>query len=268
MMLQTPGYEAGKRRKLYHWYIILNSEWRDTIPQEAWESKETVEYYSRTVNLFVPKRNEMLSIISRLATRHVSENPKILDIGSGYGDVTADILKLKPHSYAYLMDISDEMNRLSQERFQKNPDIHIIKHNLHEDILGATSEREFDSVVSCLALHHIAFEKRVGLYRSIREILKPDGVFINSDLFKCESPVINQWEFDTWIEWITCRIRDQQGIETSFDEVKNTQLEISRRTDDKPGTIWDMQNDMREAGFHSVDCVWKYQNFAILVAVK
>jgi tRNA (cmo5U34)-methyltransferase len=238
MMLQTPGYEAGKRRKLYHWYIILNSEWRDTIPQEAWESKETVEYYSRTVNLFVPKRNEMLSIISRLATRHVSENPKILD------------------------------NRLSQERFQKNPDIHIIKHNLHEDILGATSEREFDSVVSCLALHHIAFEKRVGLYRSIREILKPDGVFINSDLFKCESPVINQWEFDTWIEWITCRIRDQQGIETSFDEVKNTQLEISRRTDDKPGTIWDMQNDMREAGFHSVDCVWKYQNFAILVAVK
>jgi hypothetical protein len=32
----------------------------------------------------------MLSIIAGLATEHVSENPKILDIGSGYGDVTAD----------------------------------------------------------------------------------------------------------------------------------------------------------------------------------
>lgn len=248
--------------------MINTGEGRDTIPQEAWESKETVEYYSRTVNLFVPKRNEMLSVISRLATEHVPENPKILDIGSGYGDVTAGILKIKLHSSAYLMDISDEMNRLSHERFQNNPDIHIIKHNLNEDILGATPEREFDAVVSCLALHHIAYENRVRLYHSIKKILKPGSVFINSDLFKCESPVIDQWEYDAWIEGITGRIRDQQGIEPSFDEIKNTQLEISRRTEDKPGTIWEMQNDMREAGFKSVDCLWKYLNFAILVAVK
>ena len=220
------------------------------------------------MNLFVPKRNEILSVISGLATKSISETPKILDIGSGSGDVTADILKFKPHSSAYLMDISDEMIRLSQDRFRENPNIHIIKHNLNEDILDATSEREFDLVVSCFALHHIAFENRVRLYRSIREILKPDGLFINGDMFKCESPVIDQWEFDTWIKWIICRIRDQQGIETSFDEVKNTQLEISRITDDKPGTIWDMQNDMRQAGFQYIDCLCKYQKFAVLVAVK
>ena len=145
------------------------------------DGNQAAEHYSKTVNLFVPKRNEMLSIISRLATTYASENPKILDIGSGYGDVTADILKLKPLSHAYLMDFSDEMIRLSHDRFHENPNIHIIKHNLSEDILGTTSEREFDSVVSCFAIHHIAFEKRVELYRSIREILKPDGLFINSD---------------------------------------------------------------------------------------
>jgi tRNA (cmo5U34)-methyltransferase len=219
------------------------------------------------VNLFVPKRDEMLSVIAGLATEYAPENPKILDIGCGYGDVTAEIIRLRPRSSAWLMDISDDMIRLSRDRFHENPDIRIIRHNLNEDICGATSEREFDAVVSCLALHHIAFEKRVGLYRNIGEILKPGGLFINGDLFRCESPVIHQWEFDTWIEGIAGRMRDQ-GTMKSFDEVKNTQLEICRIMDDKPGTVWEMQNDMREAGFPSVDCVWKNQNLAILVAVK
>jgi tRNA (cmo5U34)-methyltransferase len=220
------------------------------------------------VNLFVPERRELLSLIAGLATEYAPENPKILDIGSGYGDVTAEIIRRRPRSSAWLMDISDTMIRLSRDRFSKNPGIRSIRHNLNEDILGATPERGFDSVVSCLALHHITFEKRVGLYRSIREILKPGGLFINGDQFRCESPVINQWEFNSWIKGIACRIHNDRGTEPSFDEVKNTQLEICRIMGDKPGTIWDMQNDLREAGFLSVDCVWKCQNFAVLVAVK
>ena len=220
------------------------------------------------MNLFVPKRNEILSIISKLATVYISEEPKILDLGCGYGDVTAGILELKPNSYAYLIDFSDEMIRLCRDRFEKNPNVHIIKHNLNEDILAATSERKFDSVVSCFALHHIAFEKRVGLYSSIREILKTDGLFINRDLFRCESPDINQWEFDTRVESILCRMRDKMGIVKSFDEFRKTRIEHEKRMDDKPGTIWEMQNDMRRAGFRYVDCLWKSRSCAILVAVK
>lgn len=220
------------------------------------------------MNLIVPERRELLSIISRLATENMPEKPKILDLGCGYGDVTAVILQQKPQASALLMDISDDMIRLSRDRFRNNPDIRIIRHDLNEDLPAATPEREFDSVVSCLALHHIGFEKRVGLYRGIRELLKPGGLFVNGDQFKCESPGIDRWEFDSWIKGIVDRMRDKQGIQRSFDEVKNTQLEICRRMEDKPGTVWDMHNDMREAGFSSVDCIWKYQNFAILVAVK
>ncbi|MDD4137638.1 MAG: hypothetical protein PHT99_07085, partial [Methanoregula sp.] len=38
--------------------------------------------------------------------------------------------------------------------------------------------------------------------------------------------------------------------------------------DDKPGTIREMQDVMREAGFRSVGCVRKYQKFTVLAAVK
>jgi tRNA (cmo5U34)-methyltransferase len=64
-------------------------------------------------------------------------------------------------------------------------------------------------VVSYFALHHVDKNKRVELYRSICEILKPNGFFINGDLFKSESPVINQWELDLTFQGIADRMRDQ-----------------------------------------------------------
>jgi tRNA (cmo5U34)-methyltransferase len=267
-MHQGRNFAAGKRCNVWHRTILHRyTHGVETIPQDAWESQEAVEYYSRTADLFVPGRREMVSLISRLATENASETPRILDLGCGSGDVTAGILRYRPHAYALLVDISEEMIRLSRDRFQKDPDIRILRHNLNEELLDATPERQFDAVVSCLALHHTAFEKRVGLYRSIWEVLKPGGLFINGDQFKSESPVIDQWEFDSWIEGTVSRMRDQ-GTPQTFDEVKNTQLGICRTMEDKPGTVWEMQNDMREAGFSTVDCVWKLQNFAILVAEK
>ncbi len=210
----------------------------------------------------------MLSFIAELATKYASGHPRILDLGSGPGDVTAGILALVPHARACLMDVSDEMIRISRDRFRGNENIRIARHNLNDDLLAAMPERDFDAVVSCLAIHHIAFDKRVGLYASIREILKPDGVFINCDEFRSESSVVDQWEIDSWIEGIASRVKEQQKIDMPFDEVRKTTLALSQKMEDKPGTIWEMQRDMREAGFVSVDCVWKYLNFAILIAEK
>jgi tRNA (cmo5U34)-methyltransferase len=62
----------------------------------------------------------MLSIISQLATDLSPKIPKVLDIGSSYGDVIASILRIDPQSQVVLMDFSDEMIRLSRKRFHEN----------------------------------------------------------------------------------------------------------------------------------------------------
>lgn len=236
--------------------------------KKGWESEEAAEYYSKTVNIAVPKRDEILSIIARLATENVAEHPKILDLGGGFGEVTSKIIKWKPQALVQLVDFSDEMIRLSKLRFEGNPNIRIIKHDLNKGILGAIEERGFDSVVSCFCLHHIEFSNRVPLYGEIREILKKDGLFINGDLFKGDSPFIDQWEFDNWIAWIVQQSKDKLGANKTFEEVKKTQLETFKRMGDKPGTIWEMQEDLKRAGFRYIDCLWKYQNLAIIAASK
>ena len=63
------------------------------------------------------------------------------------------------------------------------------------------------------------------------------------------------------------QIREKLGQEKSFSEVKKTQLETNEKMGDKPGTIWQMEWDLREAGFIHVDCIWKYLNLAVTAAV-
>jgi len=236
--------------------------------KEGWGYKEAAEHYLRVVDVLVPRREEILSIISTLATTFTTEHPKVLDLGCGNGDITNEILKIKPNASVYMLDFSDEMIRLSKERFKDNSNIKIFKHDLNKGLFDMLAGEQFDVAVSCFSLHHIKFVNRVKLYSSIRNKLKEAGLFINGDRFKGESTSIEQWEFDNWIKFMEKQIKEKFGKNKSFSEVKHTQIESDKKLGDKPETIWHMEQDLREAGFEYVDCIWKYHIFAVIAATK
>ena len=126
--------------------------------------------------------------------------------------------------------------------------------------------KKFDVVTSCFALHHIEYKNRVGLYTQIRHVLFDDGLFINGDLFIGESPTISEWELNHLITWIVKQAKSKMGIERTFDQVKQRHLEIAEEQGDKPGTLQDMQEGLRQAGFQYVDCVWMENRHAIVTA--
>jgi tRNA (cmo5U34)-methyltransferase len=240
----------------------------DMEKKEGWMNPEAAENYARTVDTIVPQRKEILSIISRLAIESGSANLKIIDLGCGLGDVTAEIVKLKPDVNVLMLDFSDEMIRRSSERFRENKNITVVKHDLNQGISGITDDRGFDAVVSCFAIHHVEFENRIKLYSDIHAILKERGLFINGDLFKEDSPIIDQWEFDNNISAMLVVLKEKLGQEWTFDELKLNRLEHAQKMGDKPGTIWEMFHDMKAAGFGYVDCLWKSGNLAIMAASK
>jgi tRNA (cmo5U34)-methyltransferase len=235
---------------------------------EGWAAKEAAEQYKKVVDVTVPYRQEILTIIAGLATAFITERTQVLDLGCGYGDVTAEVLKMKPEVSVCLVDFSDEMIRLSGERFKDNPGIRIVKHDLNTGITDAAIGKGFDVAVSCFALHHIELANRVKLYSDIRRALNEDGLFINGDRFKEDSPIIDEWVFNSWISYMVQQIRKKLGIEKTVAEVKQTQNVSDRKLGDKPGTIWDMRRDLKRAGFRHVDCLWKYQTLAIIAAAK
>ena len=235
---------------------------------EGWKSREAARHHLRTADILIPGRRETLSIIARLAIEFVSDQPRVLDIGCGYGDVTAEILELSPLASVCMVDFSEEMLRLAGERFGNNNRVKIIEHDLNNGIPDKLESSKFDAIVSCHALHHVEHENKVGLYTQIRQLLDEGGLFINGDRFTGESPVITGWEFDNWITWMTKQIKNELGIDRTFIEVKKTQMESDERLGDKPATVWDTQRDLRQAGFQYVDCVWKSHNVGIIVATK
>jgi tRNA (cmo5U34)-methyltransferase len=236
--------------------------------KEGWANPEAAENYARTADIIIPERKEILSIISRLAIELGPMNPKIIDLGCGLGDVTAEIIKLKPDVNVLMLDFSDEMIKRSSERFRDNKNITAIKQDLNQGILDITEDRGFDAVLSCFAIHHIEFENRIKLYSDIHSILKEQGLFINGDLFKEDSPIIDQWEFANHISSMVVQLREKLGQEWTFDELKLNRLENSLKMGDKPGMLWEMFHDMKAAGFRYVDCLWKSRNLAIMAATK
>jgi tRNA (cmo5U34)-methyltransferase len=236
--------------------------------KEGWKNPEAADNYAKTVDIIVPQRKEILSIISRLAVELGSANPKVIDLGCGFGDVTAEIVKLKPDVEVLMVDFSDEMIRRSNERFRDNKNITVVKQDLNQGILDITDERGFDAVVSCFALHHVEFENRVKLYSDVYAVLNEGGLFINGDLFKEESPVIDEWEFDDNICSQLPILKERLGQVWTFEELKLNRLEHARKMGDKPGALWDMYLDVKAAGFGYVDCLWKFRNLAIMAATK
>lgn len=164
--------------------------------KEEWNSKEVADHHLRTADVLIPGRKETLSIVAGLATVFASGQPRVLDIGCGWGDVTAKVLELSPLSSVCMVDYSEEMLRRAKERFGNNKKVEIIKHDLNKGVLDRLKSDKFSAVISCHSLHHIERENKVGLYTQIRQVLNEGGLFINGDRFTGESPVISGWEFN------------------------------------------------------------------------
>jgi hypothetical protein len=64
------------------------------------------------------------------------------------------------------------------------------------------------------------------------------------------------------------RVRERFRIARTAAEVRQRQLEMDEELGDKPGSIWAMRDDLEKAGFASVDCLYKDQITAIMVALN
>lgn len=235
---------------------------------EGWTSPKAAQRYTRVQSEMVPGRSEVLSLIAKLAAACPSPRPTFLDLGCGHGDVTAEILKVVPEASVVMVDFSGEMLRRAGERFANDDRVRILEQDLNSGLPAALAESQFDAVVSCFALHHIGPENRVALYRQIRGVLSHDGLFINGDRFLGESPAMGAWEFDTWVAWMTSRAKERFGISKASAEIRQSQLEMDEKLGDKPGSIWAMREDLGKAGFAYVDCLYKNQITAVIVALN
>lgn len=133
--------------------------------------------YTEDMTKCVPYYQKLLQTFSENLPPTFSPN-RILDLGCGNGNVTAQLLQKFPKSSYELLDASTEMIMLCKSRFSEYP---IQYHTtFFNDFHFA--ENKYDMVAAGFSLHHCIAEEKKEFFKKIYTSLTSSGVFGICDL--------------------------------------------------------------------------------------
>ena len=228
-----------------------------------WSSPEYALDYLQVADK-IPHRNEGEQVLLEYIP---TDAKKILDLGTGDGRLIKLLrskqeqernerqhqqLLLSSSLIIIAVDVSPAMLEKARNYFKDDNSVRIIEHDLSypisdklitEEKEKEELERQFDAIISGLAIHHLTHERKYSLYKEVYNLLKPGGVFCNLD--HVASP--------------TLRLHKQFLAKTTY------------KKEDKSNKLLDMQTQLKwleEIGFIDVDCYWKWLELALLIGVK
>jgi SAM-dependent methyltransferase len=221
----------------------------------AWQPRNTAGMAGRDVNLWNSSTHALEYLRRADLIPHRTEGeaellewlPKrcdrILDLGSGDGRLLALVKLARPVSYGVAVDFSETMLGLLRERFQGDPTVRPIEHDLARPLPASLGS--FDAVVSSFAIHHVSHERKRALYSEVYDRLRPGGVFCN--LEHVASP--------------TRRLH----------EAFLGSLQVAPEDEDPSNKLLDVETQLtwlRQLGFADVDCHWKWRELALFAGQR
>jgi tRNA (cmo5U34)-methyltransferase len=181
------------------------------------------------------ERRPLLRRVAALLPLTDSAPLSVLDVGGGYGALTAEVLEERSDAQVVLHDYSEAMIEKAKERLARFGDrVTYMIADMAEPGWSDDLGGPFDAVVSALAIHNLdALEIIQRVYGDLFALLRLGGCIFNLDLLFPEgSGLADLYRRDP--------SRDSRWDVHVYPAGLQTQL------------CW-----LRNAGFSEVDCVWK-----------
>lgn len=212
------------------------------------------EEYDCNRRKFIPCFDDFYRNTTQFIVSNIDEPKRVIDLGAGTGLLTYYWYQQCPNSEYVLVDIADEMLNVARKRFDG---IGNVSYKV-EDYNDKLPDTVFDTVISALSVHHLEDEDKIKLFSRIYDRLPSGGLFVNYDQFCAGQPVMGRW-FDEY--WENCLVNSELTD-------KDIELWKERRKLDRECSVEQEVDMLENCGFEVVKCVYSYQKFSVVVAIK
>ena len=154
------------------------------------------------------------------------------------------------------MDIASNMIEIAKHKLSEHKDTEFIT----GDFSIIDFDKQFDVVVSSLALHHLETDSdKKSFYAKIFNILTDSGIFFNADVVLASSAYHQKINMNRWIEFMNKKV--------PMEEILNNWIP-KYQSEDRPAILIDQLKWLEKIGFKSVDVIWKYYNYSVYGGIK
>ena len=209
--------------------------------------------YDEQRKYFIPCFDDFYTICLPIV-KSLTKAKRVLDIGAGTGLFIKFIHEERNDLHFTLTDISTDMLAVAKERFAGLDNFEFGEYDLSAGPIAG----KYDLIISALAIHHLEDEQKAKLYGYVFNALNDGGVFINADQVEGRTTWFDDYYKSNWKEAVINSELDQQAIDKAFERIKL----------DKFAKLEPQLQMLEDAGFAEADCIYKYNNFVVIVACK
>lgn len=221
----------------------------------------------------IPNRQTKFEAILDVLGAYLPKRFTALDLGSGPGSLSVQILRRFPRAAVVAVDFDPVLLRIGREA-SKGFRGRIGWVDADIGTAGWTDElprRSFDAVVSSTAIHWLDEKRLRRLYVDLARILRRGGIFLNGDVLplgkdkktlgeiaekiRYERHGTLQVEFAPWSRWWEKVERDEKALAPAFQERK---ARFANATASERMFPFEFHTRLlRDAGFSEADSVWQ-----------
>jgi tRNA (cmo5U34)-methyltransferase len=230
------------------------------MPKKSrWEFDQSVaDVFDDMLRRSIPQYDVMRSAVNEVARRFAKPGTDIIDLGCSRGETLAPLVdEFGDRCHYVACDVSQPMLEVCRERYAG-----LIKAGV-VDVRECDLRRDFPPgrasvILSVLTLQFTPIEYRRRIIEAARGQIVDGGAFILVEKVFGRSAVLDRMLEDVYLSF-----KAKNGY---------TQEEIARKKLSLEGVLVPLDASqnytmLKESGFRSVECFWRWMNFAAWVAV-